>query len=43
MQKRTDFDLPENHKIIINDYWLLGFIETLFSSRLGWLYLVLSI
>jgi hypothetical protein len=26
-QKRTDFDLPENHKIIITDYWLLGFIE----------------
>jgi hypothetical protein len=26
-KKRTDFDLPENHKIIITDYWLLGFIE----------------
>ena len=26
-KKRTDFDLPENHKIIITHYWLLGFIE----------------
>jgi hypothetical protein len=26
-KKRTDFDLPENHQIIITDYWLLGFIE----------------
>lgn len=25
--KRTDFDLPENHQILINPYWLLCFIE----------------
>lgn len=25
--QRTNFELPESHKIVITPYWLLGFIE----------------